>query len=67
MTLDGVEADKMLATHRYDCVALDIMLPGKDGYTILQEMRQKGNTHAGALCDRQGLARRPRHGTELRR
>jgi len=49
MTLDGVEADKMLATHRYDCVALDIMLPGKDGYTILQEMRQKGN-RTPVLC-----------------
>ena len=49
LTLDGIEADRMLATHRYDCVALDIMLPGKDGYTILREMRQKGN-RTPVLC-----------------
>jgi DNA-binding response OmpR family regulator len=63
LTLDGLEADRMISTHRYDCVALDIILPGKDGYQILKEMRQKGNrtpvlcvTARDALDDRvQGL------------
>src|SRR3954464_4575562 len=49
LTLDGLEADKLLATHRYDCVALDIMLPGKDGFAILREMRQRGN-RTPVLC-----------------
>src|SRR5438552_5486860 len=63
LSLDGVEAERLLNTHRYDCVALDIILPGKDGYAILREMRQKGNrtpvlcvTARDALDDRvQGL------------
>ncbi len=63
LTLDGTEADKMLNSNRYDCVALDIILPGKDGYEILREMRSKGNrtpvlcvTARDALDDRvQGL------------
>ncbi|HEX8524452.1 MAG TPA: response regulator transcription factor [Tepidisphaeraceae bacterium] len=63
LVLDGLEADRLLSTQRYDCVALDIILPGKDGYTILREMRQKGNrtpvlcvTARDALDDRvQGL------------
>src|ERR1044072_2301732 len=63
LTLDGMEADRLLSTHRYDCVALDLILPGKDGFTILREMRQRGNrtpvlcvTARDALDDRvQGL------------
>src|SRR3954463_7695225 len=49
LTLDGLEADRLISTHRYDCVALDVMLPGKDGYQILQEMRKKGN-RTPVLC-----------------
>src|SRR3954468_11119672 len=49
LTLDGLEADRLLATQRYDCVALDIMLPGKDGFAILREMRQRGN-RTPVLC-----------------
>jgi len=49
LTLDGTEADKMLNSNRYDCVALDIILPGKDGYEILREMRSKGN-RTPVLC-----------------
>jgi len=63
LSLDGVEAERLLNTQRYDCVALDIILPGKDGYAILRDMRQKGNrtpvlcvTARDALDDRvQGL------------
>src|ERR1051326_8933873 len=63
LTLDGVEADRLMTTNRYDCVALDIILPGKDGYSIVREMRQRGNrtpvlcvTARDALDDRvQGL------------
>ncbi len=63
LTLDGLEAERLLNTQRYDCVALDIMLPGKDGYTLLKELRQRGDrtpvlcvTARDALDDRvQGL------------
>ena len=40
----GTEADDYLSPNAYDIVLLDRMLPGKDGITILQEMRAKQNT-----------------------
>lgn len=43
LTADGTEAQYMINTHEYDCVVLDIMLPGKEGWEILKEMRQKGS------------------------
>lgn len=40
----GTEAGDYLSQNAYDIVLLDRMLPGKDGITILQEMRAKQNT-----------------------
>ena len=37
------EAELLLAKHRFDLVILDITLPGKNGITLLKEMRQQGN------------------------
>ena len=37
------EADELLQLHRFDLVILDITLPGKNGITLLQEMRAQGN------------------------
>src|SRR5579859_7441364 len=28
---------------RFDCVVLDVMLPGKDGFSVAQELRLAGN------------------------
>lgn len=39
---DGEEAIRMLATHPYDLVILDCLLPGKPGLEVLQEMRKRG-------------------------
>jgi DNA-binding response OmpR family regulator len=63
LTLDGLEAERLLGTQRYDCVAQDLIRPGKDGYSILKDLRQTGNrtpvlcvTARDALDDRvQGL------------
>ena len=41
LTLDGNEAAGMLVGNRYDCIILDIMLPGREGWTILQELRDR--------------------------
>jgi DNA-binding response OmpR family regulator len=39
---DGEEADFKARTAQYDAVILDIMLPKKDGLTLLKEWRQAG-------------------------
>jgi DNA-binding response OmpR family regulator len=39
---DGNEADFKAMTASYDVIILDIMLPGRDGLTLLQQWRRKG-------------------------
>jgi len=41
---DGAEALKRLLSNRgtYDAVVLDVMLPGKDGFTVVTELRAAG-------------------------
>ncbi len=41
---DGEEATDCLSVAEYDGVILDIMMPKKDGLTLLCEMREKGDT-----------------------
>ncbi len=40
---DGGDAEYYLSQNAYDMVLLDRMLPGKDGITILKEMRKRGD------------------------
>ncbi|HYO07937.1 MAG TPA: response regulator transcription factor [Tepidisphaeraceae bacterium] len=40
---DGLEAEKLLAGNQYAALVLDLILPGKEGLTLLKEMRQKGD------------------------
>ena len=40
---DGEEAMDFISMTSYDGILLDIMLPGKDGFTILKEVRAMGN------------------------
>lgn len=40
---DGEEALDYMEMTSYDGVLLDIMLPGKDGFAVLKEVRQMGN------------------------
>ena len=39
---DGEEAQLHLLGAEYDVVLLDVMMPRKDGYTLVQEMREQG-------------------------
>ena len=39
---DGEEAQLHLLGAEYDAVLLDVMMPRKDGYTLVQEMREQG-------------------------
>ncbi|MDD6021624.1 MAG: response regulator transcription factor [Acutalibacteraceae bacterium] len=40
---DGEEAGDYIRAAEYDGVILDIMMPKKDGLTLLKELREKGN------------------------
>ncbi len=42
VALDGEEADFKARSAEYDAIVLDIMLPKKDGLTLLKEWRQSG-------------------------
>jgi DNA-binding NtrC family response regulator len=37
------EAEALLQKHRFDLVMMDIAMPGKDGITLLKELRAQGN------------------------
>jgi len=41
---DGNEAYCLATTQQYDAIVLDIMLPGRDGLSILQNLRKRKNT-----------------------
>ncbi len=40
--LDGNEVEHYLAGAEYDAILMDVMLPGKDGFTIVGHMRDRG-------------------------
>lgn len=40
---DGIMAEDMLKKMSFDCVLLDIMLPRKDGFEVLKDMRKRGD------------------------
>jgi two-component system copper resistance phosphate regulon response regulator CusR len=56
---DGPQAVYLAAVNEYDVIVLDVMLPGKDGYTVCRELRAFGRrqpilmlTARGAIDDR---------------
>lgn len=44
MSDDGDEGYGLATTEPYDAIVLDIMLPGRDGLSILKNLRKKGNS-----------------------
>ena len=40
---DGEEVSDFTTAASYDCIIMDIMMPKKDGLTVLHEMRQRGD------------------------
>ena len=58
---DGLTAADLITEHTYDLVLLDIMLPGIDGYSLLEQIKPTGTpviflTAKGSVADRvQGL------------
>jgi two-component system copper resistance phosphate regulon response regulator CusR len=55
LTFRGDEALQLILANPYDCVVLDVMLPEKDGWAILQSMRRRGlDTPVLMLTSRDG-------------
>lgn len=58
---DGEEGLWRAQNHHYDVMVLDIMLPGLDGLSMLQQLRAQGNTtHVLLLTARDGVQDRVR-------
>lgn len=51
---DGDEALGLLAVNGFDVVLLDIMLPGRDGLSVLRQMRARGNRTPVLLVSARG-------------
>ena len=49
LTFDGNEALHLAATNPYDAIILDIMLPGRDGFSIIQALRRR-DVQVPILC-----------------
>ncbi len=45
---NGPEALRMASEHTYDVITVDLMLPGVDGYSVIENLRKK-NTSSGIL------------------
>ena len=43
-TANGNDAFHLASTSQYDAIVLDIMLPGRDGLSVLKGLRRAGNT-----------------------
>ena len=49
LTFDGNEALHLAASNPYDAIILDIMLPGRDGFAIIQSLRRR-DVQTPILC-----------------
>lgn len=49
LTFDGEEALHMARSNSYDAIVLDVMLPKKDGWAILQTLR-RGGDNVPVIC-----------------
>lgn len=61
---DGIDGCHLALSEEYDLLVLDVMLPGKDGWTILEEVRQQKETPVLFLTARDKVDDRVR-GLEL--
>jgi DNA-binding response OmpR family regulator len=51
---DGVTALEKARGGAWDLILLDVMLPGKDGFTVLRELRKSGNQTPAILLTARG-------------
>jgi two-component system, OmpR family, copper resistance phosphate regulon response regulator CusR len=61
---NGVDGSHLALSSDYDLIVLDVMLPGADGWTVLQEIRRRKQTPVLFLTARDNVADRVK-GLEL--
>jgi two-component system copper resistance phosphate regulon response regulator CusR len=61
---NGVDGSHLALTSDYDLIVLDVMLPGSDGWTVVQEIRRRKHTPVLFLTARDDVADRVK-GLEL--
>jgi DNA-binding response OmpR family regulator len=54
VTDDGAEALLLAANTPFDAIVLDIMLPGRDGLSVLRQLREQGNLTPVLLLSARG-------------
>lgn len=64
VAVDGTDGLHLALTQPYDLIVLDAMLPGRDGWSVLSELRARQTTPVLMLTARDGVADRVR-GLEL--
>ena len=60
LAVNGTDGLHMALTSPYDLVLLDVMLPGTDGWTVLQTLRRQRDTPVFMLSARDAVADRVR-------
>ena len=60
---NGEDGLYLAQTSEYDLLILDIMLPGRDGWSVLSGTAPDRQTDSGAVSDRPGLRSGPGKGT----
>ena len=58
VAINGVDGKHLALSTDYDLIVLDVMLPGADGWEVLQEIRRKKQTPVLFLTARDNLADR---------
>ena len=51
---DGDEAIWLAGNHTYDAMVLDVMMPGKDGISVIRQLRHDGNTTPAIMASARG-------------
>ncbi len=62
---DGEEGFWLATQNEYDVVLLDVMLPGIDGFSVLQKLRERGNQQHVLILSARDLVEDRIHGLDL--
>ncbi len=62
---DGITGLEMAMNNQFDAILLDVMLPGKDGFTMLKELRDVGVSTPILMLTARGTTEDRVHGLDL--